>query len=426
MNTSAGILSPAARSEWRLGWHSVLVAGIGSATGPAFYQYVSSLFIPSIEASFGWSRADTTAVAAIPFIGAFSAPLIGRLADRYGIRLVASICIVMVGLSYIGLMLTSGAFWQIAGLMVVLGLFAPGATGLTYGRAVVSWFNRGRGLAIGITTSVITIFTAALAPAIATIIAEHGFRAGNAVLASLILLVGLPVILLGLKERDTPVAEQSRPAPPKGNGAGFLALSRQPQFRLLAVTLLILNIPTGGVLTQLGPLVISRGIAADQAGFMLSLYAASVLVGRLVIGWLFDKYPAQRVTAVATLIAAFGCVAFTSAAPVAALFLGVLTVGLIQGAETDINTYFVGRMFPHSEFSSVFGGILASAMIGTAIGVIGFGQLFEASGDYDSAMLTSVILLFVAAGLFLMLAPYMSRTTFEPDDSDGTAQTAAD
>ena len=72
------------KHEWRRGWPIVAGSAALFATGPGLYQNLSSLFVPGMQASFGWSRGDISTAAGIGLLGALSAPFIGRLVDRIG------------------------------------------------------------------------------------------------------------------------------------------------------------------------------------------------------------------------------------------------------------------------------------------------------------------------------------------------------
>lgn len=405
---------PSRIAEWRAGWRVVLSSAVGIGTGAALYQYVSSLFIAPAEAELGWSRGDFALIGATPLIGALSAPLIGRLADRYGVRPVAIIATVTIAIAFFGLSRQGGSVAEAVGWMLLLGFAVPGTTGIVYSRAVAGWFGPSRGLALGLMSSGISIGALLATPFIAWTIVQGGLRGGYLGLAGLALLVGLPAILIGLRERHPPagrptsaIATEPDMLPPGPGPLGPLLRSRR--FWLLAGVMFLVNIPSSGILTQLTPLLTGKGLSGAAAAWLLSLYAVSVLAGRIGIGWLFDRLPAPRVAAAVTLVAAFGCIAFHSATPLAFVYLGVVTVGLMQGAETDVLAYFVSRLFDHRQFSSIYGLQVTGGMTGTAIGIIGFGQLYDGFGGYDEALLIGAAMLMIVAALYLSLSRPMAE-----------------
>jgi MFS family permease len=81
----------------------------------------------------------------------------------------------------------------------------------------------------------------------------------------------------------------------------------------------------------------------------------------------------------------------------------------MHGAEVDVGAFFVARMLPRSLFGTGMGGVSALGMLATAVGVVGFGQLYDRSGSYDSAIVGSAVLFFLSAVLYVMLIRSIRR-----------------
>lgn len=390
-------------AEWRAGWSVVLSSAIGIGTGAALYQYVSSLFIAPLESELGWSRGDVALIGATPLIGALSAPLIGRIADRYGIRPVAIVATIAIAIAFAGLSTIDASIWQALLWMILLGLAAPGTVGLVYSRGISGWFTASRGLALGLMSSGISIAALIATPLVARAIEAEGSSGGYLALAAIAMFVGLPAVLIGVRERpDTDPGISDEPVLAAGDTPPLAPLLRTRRFWLLVAIMFLMNIPSSGILTQLAPLLTGKGLSTGTAAFLMATYAVSVLVGRIGIGWLFDRLPAARVAAIVTLISAFGCLSFLSATPMAFVAFGVVTVGLMQGAETDVLAYFVARLFDHRHFSSIYGLQVTGGMLGTAVGVIGFGQLYDIFGGYDAVLTIGAAMLMLVAALYLL------------------------
>lgn len=392
--------------EWRSGWLAVVSAGTAVAVGPVFYLLVSSLFIGPLEREFNWQRGDVALLAAVPLVGALAAPLFGMMLDRFGYRRLAGASFVAVAIAYLGLSRSSGTITEAVGWMLLLGIAAPGATGLIFTRVVVSWFDKGRGTALGLMAAMVTMVTAALSPLFGWLIATEGFRAGYLGMAIMAAVVGLPAAVFFLRERSPPLV----PDPPALDRAqtSWLALLVNPGFWLLALALLLSNIMTGGVVTQLAPLVAARGIDPTQAGFMLTLYLMANVAGRFGIGYAFDRFPPARVAALTALVAALGGAGFLSGMPQFTVYFAAIAVGIIHGAEVDIAGYFVSRLFPYALFGRALGAIQAVGTLGTAVGLVTVGQLYDAAGDYDIAIFAAMLLMLCCSISFLSLTTRMT------------------
>jgi predicted MFS family arabinose efflux permease len=405
----------ATRGEWRHGWPTVCGAAVGVGTGAALYQYVSSLFIEPLEATFGWTRADIGDAAALGLLGALSAPLVGRLADRHGVRPVAFVCILLIGAAHLGLASMTGQLWQFMLGTAVIGAAAPGCTALVYSRAVNARFDRGRGFALGVAASGLSVATLVVSPGLAWVIAAYGFRAGYATLAAIAVIVGLPVVMALVREPDAGLD-----AARSGGvfGRRLAPALRTRGFWLLAAIMLLVNMPAAGVLTQLAPLLGAKGLSATAASIYLALFAAAVLAGRLGVGWLFDRLSARRVAAAVTMLGAAGCLVLLSGVPVGFAAIGVVLVGLVQGAEVDVLAYFTSRLFDRRIYGAIFGMLFTVSLMGTAAGFVLFGRLFTATGSYDGALVVSAVVLTLASLLYHLMPPARADAV-RPDGAAG-------
>lgn len=421
LNEKRGTALPAsAGSEWRGGGMKVVAsAHIGMATGAGLYLYVSSLFVLPYVETFGWSRGEISTGAALGLLGSLSAPLIGRAADRFGTKRVALVFAVLMALTFIGKSQQNGSYLLFLILSALFGTVAPGCSGLIFSRAVSGWFHKARGRALGLMSAGASIGALLFTPVVAWMIDRHGFAGGFAALACLVLAVGMPAIAWGLDDRDEPARHDSgvsepttQPVGPARRRLGEILRSRA--FIALAVAVFALNAPGGGVLTQLDPLLLHNGIEART--FLIGLFAAAVLVGRIGIGWLFDLHDARIVAIIFTCTGALGCALLMSGMPLGAVVLAVVFVGFLQGMETDVIGYFVGRHFHASQFGTIFGTLFTISLLGTGLGIVGFGTLYDATASYDLPLGLAALTLAIA------IAGFLSIPRRAAHDSDQDAQ----
>lgn len=136
------------------GWCIVVVCLLGISTGPAAFG-LASLFLLGgpLGEEFGWSRtAISTAVSAMMLCTAFSLPIMGRMVDRFGVKRVLVPSVIILGLCLMaGALVTR--YWQFILIYVAMGTIAVGTNSVPYMHVLASWFDRRRGLAIGIAGS---------------------------------------------------------------------------------------------------------------------------------------------------------------------------------------------------------------------------------------------------------------------------------
>ena len=153
-----------------------------------------SLFFPSILDEFGWSRALTAATFTTGLLAsnAFT-PFLGVLMDRLGPRVLFPLGL---GLMSLGLMLATAARepWH---LHLTLGVLVAGASVLVsymgHSLLLPNWFVRQRGLALGVAFSGVGVGSFVLMPLIQALMGRVGWRGACWILATLILLVVLPL-----------------------------------------------------------------------------------------------------------------------------------------------------------------------------------------------------------------------------------------
>ncbi len=118
--------------------------------GVPVVSYTFGNFVAPLHEAFGWSRGQVSLGPSLALLGVtVSQPLLGRLTDRLGAKLVILPCAVGFGASWLALSLLSASLWHSYLLYFLLGL-SGGGVGLVPFAAVLShWFERQRGLALG-------------------------------------------------------------------------------------------------------------------------------------------------------------------------------------------------------------------------------------------------------------------------------------
>jgi MFS family permease len=394
-------------SEWRHGWRAVLAGAVGYATGITTWQFTQSLFVPQLQEAFGWSRGAIAMASSSYILAAICAPFIGRLADGFGVRRVAIAASALFGLVSLGLAVMNGNigfYYVLCGLAAIIGM---GTTGMTFCRVVTSWFDTSRGVALALTSAGMSIVGALLPPALFLVMSAYGWRAGYVLMAALPLLVAVPVSLLWLRERPQPAAPAPVLAAAAPVKAGWLRAVMKWRVLLLCLAGALTYAPFSGIIGQLHPLLTGAGLEPSVAARIVGLTAVSSLTGMLLSGWLADRIWAPLVACIFTLGPVIGCILLMGhALSIVTACIGVVLIGLAQGAEIQIIAYLIGRYFGVRNYATIFGlSVFTTTALSAAFNV-GFGAAYDRFGDYRAALVVAASCFLVAALCYLALGRY--------------------
>lgn len=383
---------PGAASEFRRGWPVVLAAATGAGLGIAgLLTYTSGIFAKDLEAEIGLSR---TALGAA-FFGATVAlslalPLVGWLVDRFGPRWPAVFGALALAAGFVALGTVVETVPAYIGAMAAIGFFAACSAPVAYTRAVNAVFDRSRGLALGFTQVGIGVAAMVVPPILAVVVAERGWNTGYLALAAIAALGVVPA--LALPGRNEAVAR------PASDGAQL----RSPLFLSLLFAFGIMSLAFAGLLTHFVPMLREAGLDAPTAGKMAALIGGSVIVSRLIVGWLADRLAAPRIAAACCGLCALGCLALAWQGAAFA-WVGAVALGTAMGAEADLIGYLTARYFGMANYGRLYAVQYASFMLMGGTSPLWIGALADATGGYSAPLLVTVTGLGLSMFLFLRL-----------------------
>ncbi|MEG3125973.1 MFS transporter [Sphingomonas sp. GB1N7] len=393
--------------EWRRGWPIVAGAAAMFATGPALYQNLSSLFVPGLQQTLGLTRGQIATAAGFGLLGALAAPVVGRIADRIGVMPVIIASALLLAFAHVFLSTMTGPAWHFQLGVAMLAVSAPGVSALVFGRLIARSFDVHRGLALGVATAGISLSSLIMPSIVAAVIADYGWRSAYLLLAAIAIGFGLPLTLLAIRvTRSKRLPDRTSRVAPQRDASLDRATWRGGLFWRLAGAIALINMGTVGMVTQLAPLGQDRGFSVVGAGLLVTAYAAAQIVGRLGMGVLIDRFPAERMAAAVGLVSAVGFVVLCFDVPfLPVAMMAVFFAGLMNGAEHDLLPYFVSRFFALDRFGEVYGKLFMLSLIGSAIGIIGFGRLYDVTGTYLAPLACAGIAMVAAAQLLLSMPP---------------------
>jgi predicted MFS family arabinose efflux permease len=278
--------------------------GLGIA---GLLTYNLGLFATDLRGEIGLGPAAYGAsLLALNLALAAAVPVAGRVVDSVGPRAAAAAGAAFLALGFLALSRVTSVP-SYAAVLVAIGLFASLSAPIAHTRAVAGKFESQRGLALGITQIGIGLAAALVPPLVATQIASGGWRSGFLLLAAL---AGLGVVpaLLGLPRK----VRSSKP--PDGNLAVESRLGSSANFWLQLSAFTAMALAFIGLIAHFVPMLRAGGMPLEKAGALAGAIGLSVIVTRLVVGWLADRIEPAWLGAASCVICGVGALASPKAA----------------------------------------------------------------------------------------------------------------
>ena len=199
-------------NEFRKGWGPLLAATVGTMCGLlTITNYSQGFFVGPVTAEFGWSVPQFFFSFTISScLGLLTAPIVGSLAMKYGIKRLGIVGLIGHAIAYVLLSFNNGSLtlWYLT--FALLAVLAAGSLPIIWTSVLNGWFVKNRGKAVGITMTG-TGFGAFLLPPITEfLISNYGWRVAYQGIGIGALVLSLPVVLLLFKENKQTDTNDSR------------------------------------------------------------------------------------------------------------------------------------------------------------------------------------------------------------------------
>src|SRR2546422_3013430 len=359
------------------GWWIILVSALGMFMGyGAIFNFTFGVFSTQLSHEFNFSRSVISLAYALSLIAyAATTPLIGRLVDWYGARKIIVPSVLLFGLGLMSFYFLTASLWHFYGTFLMLGLIGGGSALVPYSNVISCWFDKRRGLALGLAMVGVGLSTFIMPSLAYAMITAIGWRWAYVLMGIMVTSVAIPV---GLFLKETPqmmglysdgeTINQANDRDGEKQGMSGGEALRTRTFWLLFSAVFLVATSVIGCLIHLVPMLTDRGVSARTAAFATSLLGGAVIPGRVGSGYLVDRYSAEYVAVYFFSGAALGVLLLWSGATGIVALLAACLVGLGMGAEGELIAYLVSRYFGLRAYSEIYGYALISFTAGGVIG----------------------------------------------------------
>ncbi len=392
------------RHRWLIVAGALLGLMVGN--GPVM-QFTFGVFLVPVSQALNANRGTLSLALLVGLVvTGIATPFIGWATDRFGVRKVALIAIVLfaAGMAGIGIGTTSAiVFICLYGLT---GIAAAGQSPLTYCKVIVGVFDEKRGFALGVAMAGVGL-GAALMPQLARLLIFYwDWRAAYLGLAALTLVFALPAMAFLVTSRvDGLMKKEGLPSADSGL-TGRQAV-RTAVFWKLVIIFFVVAMVASGMTAHLVPLLMDRGITVRDATGVLSMAGIALIAGRLIAGYLLDFIFAPFVATFFFAMPLIGtALLLTTSTPYLA-FPGAVLIGLGLGAEVDLIAFLLSRYLGLRAFGQIYGYLFAVFMLGSGVGPFLMGMSFQQLHSYVPAMWMFVVLLALVCILTMRFGSYV-------------------
>jgi len=385
-------------------------------SGAPILVFSFGVFLKPLSQEFHAGRgAISLAVTIHNLVGAFCAPVIGWLVDRHGARKV-----VVPGLAlFAGVLISALAIGshlrQLYLFYLVLGPITAATTPVPYSAVISRWFDRNRGLSLGLIMMGMGAATIVMPPVVERLIGNFGWRMAFAGAGCAILLIPIGLVAAFLHEDPKQKrllvdgelsraieAAAARPAP----GVEWAEIWPSRLFWLLVAAFVLTGASVHACILHMAALLNDRGLTAHQAALGSSIVGMAIVVARLSSGYLQDRFFAPRVAMTIFGLSALGMATLWAGKGGPVALAAAFLVGLGMGAETDIIAFIMSRYFGLRALGTAFGFAFGSYVLSGGIGGLLMGAGFDRTGSYALPLAGFFLATVIAVVLFTRLGPY--------------------
>ena len=348
---------------------------------------------------YGWSRARVTSGNAISkvVIGLTFGFLAGWLVDRFGVRKLMLAGTLMTGSALVGLgnISTLGTFYFFY-MFVALGYVCGGP--LPVQVLMSRWFHKSRGKAMGIAYLGIGL-GGAISPWISHfLVQQFGWQAALKILGLIIIGVALPLAYF-VKEPEMPQANSHSRQSVQASGA-----FKSPYLYLLMLASMLSISAVAGTQQNLKLfLSLDQHFSQGHSTQILSLVLTFSIAGRLLMGWLADRWPKKYVMLlIYSLVATSIPLLFVSGSR-GSIYVFAAVFGIALGGEYMIVPLMTAEIFGAQFLGRLLGVLLAADGFADALSPWWIGHMRDVHGNYLTGFMTLVFMALAGAVAIMAL-----------------------
>ncbi|MEM8935854.1 MAG: MFS transporter [Pseudomonadota bacterium] len=428
-------------NEFQEGWKPLLAATIGTMCGLfTITNYTQGFFVGPVISEFGWTPGQFfLSYTILMCAGLITAPIVGSLTQKYPLRTLGLVGLIGHALGYVVISLNPNSLLIWYASWALVAVVAAGSLPIIWTTVINGWFVKNRGKAIGITMAGTGLGAFLMPPVVEYFISNYGWRSAYRFIGMGPLFLAAPIVWFWFREKVQSAKHANTDNVPSGDsiklsddelsdGAGQREISdhtwgmtreqamKSSKFWILGAVLFLTAFVIVGLLSNFERIVGAKQVDRETIASVAALIGISVVVGRLLVGALVDRFWAPAVAATFFVFPIIAIILLLSApfTAVTGVMIAIL-IGLAAGAELDLLAYLTSKYFGPKHYAKVFGAIFAFFTVGAGLAPPVFGEFAVLMGGYQTALILGCFAFAISIGLFLALGQYPKEAMQEID-----------
>lgn len=379
---------------WKVVFGSVLVT---SLVVPLVMSLANVYLIP-ITKEMNISRSAFTLTSTITQgMGIFLSPLIAKKLALGDLKKIQTTGLIVFSMSYAALSLAQ-TVWHFYIIALFLGTSFLCAAVIPISMMITNWFHEKRGLAMSIAMTGIGVGGFVYSPVIAYLLETFGWRMTYRIMALLVAIITIPISIFIFKKRPEDIGllpygyekiEKKKDFVAKNQNEQLLTkrqLFKQPFFWILLFGMLTNGLINSGALGQFPPALEElHGVVVKST--IISLYSLVGVFGKLILGWLNDRFGIISSTIFGCTFFALSFLLLLNGENINFIYLMAIFFGLGTPIGTVSPPLITSEIYGSKNYAQVFGIINSVMQIGLTFGSLMIAKIYDRTGSYQSGWL---------------------------------------
>lgn len=410
-------IEPAAGEPGEIGQHWILI--LSCMVGFAFGTVTSAsagLFMEPIGKEFGWSRTLLSSGLSIAAIGSFFlSPVLGLAIDRWGTRRMVLLGIALTSCVIASLSLLSGAVWMWFAIWTAYAFTGVMIKSTVWSASISSVFDKSRGMALGLALSGTAIGQAVIPPITEALISNYGWRHAFVWLGfggGALTFVFCALFLFDGYDRSRKERIERGETRAKGPLLDVPGLSIAEAWRSvalwrIAISLFVMMTITIALNIHQFEILRSSGVDRTSASWYTGIAGLAGVAGKLVTGWLLDRYHARWVGGLTLAMTVIAFVILSLPGLTAPMIIGAMIInGYAAGTKLQIASFLTSAYGGMRNFGTIYGTLASLIAAGSGLGPVLAGAIYDIYGNYGPFLMIGIVGSLFSSWLIFGLGDY--------------------